>query len=341
MLVKTAIATLLAATAVLAQNNSIASVAQQQSELSALVNALNGTQLLDQLKGNATQGNFTVFAPSNSALTAALSALPANINATDILRYHVINGTHPASSFQKGSNFFNSFLTNDTLDHFPSGVGLPLNVVNDGKNVAVYYGVKNATVTTPDMKADNGIIHIIDGFLLPPSDVNITGTLLGLDKFVSALNATNSTDPVVKKKGITVFAPSNSAFDNTDLSKFNSSQLAHIIAYHIVEGVYYSTNLTSSVNVTTTEGHNLTIYTNPIQLVDASGNHTASVKRADVLLANGVLHVIDTVLFPTVNKSDIPTNGTKLSAGVSFKGAEFSITAMFLTAVSAVFVSML
>jgi uncharacterized surface protein with fasciclin (FAS1) repeats len=186
--------------------------------------------------------------------------------------------------------------------------------------------------------------------LIPPTNVNGTALQAGLDKFVSALNSTNSTDGINKKNGITIFAPNDDAFSSDALSKYNSSQLANILAYHVIEGLYFSTNLTnltSPMNVTTEAGSNFTIDTssNSIKLTDTSGNHTAHVIRSDILTDNGVIHIIDSVLIPGQNASSVPTNSTNInSSGVGsliFGSKQVINVAVSLTALSAFFAFML
>jgi uncharacterized surface protein with fasciclin (FAS1) repeats len=237
-------------------------------------------------------------------------------------------------------------LTNTTYDHYPAG-GLPVNVKVSGSIVNVYYGANYANVTSADNTASNGVIHVINSVLIPPGNVNSTALQAGLDKFVNALNSTNTTVGINKKSGITIFAPNDDALSSDTLSKYNSSQLANILAYHVVEGLYFSTNLSSltgPVNVTTEAGTNVTVdaSSSGVQLTDMSGNHTAHVIRTDILTDNGVIHIIDSVLIPSQNATGVPTNSTNITSSSGVGSLIYGVTsassmAVSLTVLSALF----
>ena len=119
-----------------------------------LATALEAAGLVDTLKG---PGPFTVFAPTD----AAFAKLPAGTvegllkdkpKLTAILTYHVVPGNVKAADVVK-------------LDSAKTvnGQSVAIKVV-DGKVI-----VDNATVTTADIEASNGVIHVIDTVLLPAS----------------------------------------------------------------------------------------------------------------------------------------------------------------------------
>ena len=132
----------------------IVEVASAAGDFGTLVAAVQAAGLVETLQG---PGPFTVFAPTDAAF-AALPAgtvdsllLPENVDQlTSILTYHVVPGLAPASSLVGTSG------TLTTVN------GAPLRI--DGRD-----GVRvgGATVTTPDVNASNGVIHVIDAVLLP------------------------------------------------------------------------------------------------------------------------------------------------------------------------------
>jgi uncharacterized surface protein with fasciclin (FAS1) repeats len=132
----------------------IVDIAASNGNFNTLVAAVTAAGLVDTLKG---EGPFTVFAPTDAAF-AALPAgtvetllMPENIDQlTAILTYHVVPGA----------------VTSDQL----AGQRLSVATVNgeevhiDGRNGVT---VENATVTTADIIASNGVIHVVDAVLLP------------------------------------------------------------------------------------------------------------------------------------------------------------------------------
>lgn len=135
----------------------IVDIASSNDDFSTLVAAVSAAGLVDTLKGD---GPFTVFAPTN----AAFAALPAGTvedllkpenkdKLVAILTYHVVPGA----------------VTSDQLagQRLTVATVQGANVHIDGRN-----GVKvnKSRVTTADIMASNGVIHVIDRVLLPPSN---------------------------------------------------------------------------------------------------------------------------------------------------------------------------
>ena len=136
----------------------VVAVAMANPRLSMLVKALQAAGLVDTLKG---PGPFTIFAPTNRAFSMvpkaqrdALMADPAALKS--LLTYHVISG-------QKIDAATAMSMTSPTSP--PTVQGGTLNVTTSNGKVMV----NNATVTKADIPASNGIIHIIDHVLMPPT----------------------------------------------------------------------------------------------------------------------------------------------------------------------------
>lgn len=130
----------------------IVDTAVSAGSFNTLVAAVKAAGLADTLK---SPGPFTVFAPTDEAFSklpaGTVDSLLADIpQLTKILTYHVVSGKVKASDVVK-------------LDSASTvqGSTVKINAANGGVKV------NDATVVTPDIEADNGVIHVIDTVLIP------------------------------------------------------------------------------------------------------------------------------------------------------------------------------
>ena len=151
-LMTAAITLLLATGAGFAQ--SIVDVASSNPAFSTLVKALTAADLVTTLQG---EGPFTVFAPTDEAFAKlpegqldALLANPEQLAA--VLTYHVVAGKVMASDVVE-------------LSSATSVQGEPITITVTADGVMV----NGALVTATDIEASNGVIHVIDSVILPPS----------------------------------------------------------------------------------------------------------------------------------------------------------------------------
>jgi uncharacterized surface protein with fasciclin (FAS1) repeats len=136
--------------------NDIVDIAAGNPNFSTLVAAVSAAGLVDTLKG---RGPFTVFAPTNAAFAALPHGtlqsllLPENkAQLTSILTYHVLAGQFDAS------------LLLGRRGRLITVNGAP--IISDGRSGAVHLNGGTA-VTTPNLMASNGIIHVINRVLMP------------------------------------------------------------------------------------------------------------------------------------------------------------------------------
>ncbi|OTA52439.1 FAS1 domain-containing protein [Hypoxylon sp. EC38] len=315
----------------------------QNSTLSSL-NALLGSdsQFADSL--NNLQ-NVTILAPSNDALgalndTASLLTDSGYLQA--LLSYHVLNGTYHNTSFTNQSIFIPTTLTNSTYTNVTGGQVVEARLYDN--NVTFFSALKqNASIITPNVNFTGGTIHIIDRLLYIPQNVSETLSNANLTAAEGAVNTVNLTDSVINTHDVTIFAPDNDAFNaiGSIISNLTSDDLTNIIGYHVVNGsVNYSTQL-QNTTLTTVNGQNITITVeNGTVYVNS-----ARVTVPDILLANGVVHVIDQVLNPN-NTSATPnptattttpafTSASSGTAGVPFTSGITTPTTTFPAATSA------
>lgn len=161
------VATLLLSINAMAQTKKdIVDVAAGSKTCTTLVTAIKAADLVTTLKG---QGPFTVFAPTNSAF-AKLPAgtldnllMPENKSKlSGILTYHVVAGNLNAKAILAAIKDGGGMTTLTTV----AGGKLTAKVV-DGKVILTDEKGGQATVTTTDLGATNGVIHVIDTVLMP------------------------------------------------------------------------------------------------------------------------------------------------------------------------------
>lgn len=288
------------------------------ADLSMLNGVLAGSpELLGQLGGLS---NITILAPSNAAFAevdnATLSGLTANAGLlTALLQYHVLNGTYMASAITNTSAFVPTALTNPMFTNVTGGQRVE--AINRDGNVTIYSGLlSNSSVTTADVAFTGGVIHIIDRLLVIPESASNTLSAANLTSLRGALNATQLVETVDTTPNVTIFAPSNEAIQNvfSAFANLTTEQITDVLTYHVVSGLGYSSGLENGTELTTLNGESLTV------TIGEGGVfvNNARVIVSDVLIANGVVHVIDEVLNPT-NKTLADTGADEGES--AFEGA--------------------
>jgi len=268
----------------------IPTTAQSTGVHDSLVAAVIQADLLTTLQ---SEGPFTVFAPTDQAFTDAginLSSLDNDEGKSilsDILLYHVLSGSVQSSEVTDG---LTATAVNGDILTFAVGDSV---MVND------------ATVTTPDVMASNGVIHVIDKVLIPPADLENIPTVAqstGIhNSLVSALIHANLVGALSGEGPYTVFAPTDAAFEEfgLNLSDFDTEAenetLAKILSYHVAMGSVMSSSITNGMEVNSLiqEPISVSVFNGSVIL-----NGEALVTQPDVMTSNGVIHVINKVLMP-------------------------------------------
>ncbi len=163
-------------------NQTIVQIAQANPNFSTLVTALQAAGLVETLSG---AGPYTVFAPTNAAFDAlppgTLNSLLANRTALiSVLTYHVSPGNYLATDVA-------------SMSSLPTVQGQPLAVtVPPGGGVRV----DGANIIQTDIRASNGVIHVIDAVMIPP-----TGTATPTATPIATLTATRTATPSPTRAG--------------------------------------------------------------------------------------------------------------------------------------------
>jgi transforming growth factor-beta-induced protein len=267
------------------QLGNIVDVARDAGTFSTLLNVATSLGLVPTLSG---PGPLTVFAPTDAAfvdLGIDVSQVDAGI-VENVVLAHVASGDLSAADLGAEGSV-------DTL----------ANITHTFDNTAVPPTVRGAEVAQADVPASNGRIHAMGDVIVPPTILQLVGEL-GFTELADAVgNASqaiaDALDPDTLGGGspITVFAPTNAAFQGADLS---GEDLDGVLSYHVVAGQALAGGLSDGDVLNTVHGGTLTVnidMNNNVSLTDARGN-TVNVTATDVRTLSGVVHVIDGVLLP-------------------------------------------
>jgi transforming growth factor-beta-induced protein len=280
---------------------------------STLTAALVSTDLAQVLNGD---GEFTVFAPTNAAFDAAAVAILGEGSTgldlllaldketlAEILTYHVVPG---------------ALFSGDVLsvDSYTTVNGADLTRV-DTTIVGGEGSSGNLVLELIDIEAANGVVHVIDGVLLPPiveDPVSILQTALNtpaLSSLVAAVQKARLGWILDSERvHLTVFAPTNSAFDaaaraalgdesatGADLVEaLPARDLRRILFNHILFGELDSGDVLAKNRYYTVIWGKLT--RDELTLSSRNGEGTLIPELIDIEATNGIVHVIDGVLLP-------------------------------------------
>lgn len=269
----------------------IVDVAAADGRFKTLVTALKAANLVKTL---SSPGPFTVFAPTDAAFaklpaeTVATLLMPENLDKLqEILTYHVVAGKVMAADVVKVS-FANTV----------AGLNISVRVEN-GK---VF--VNDSQVIITDIACSNGVIHVIDTVLLPPTIYTLLGASKKFNTLAGAVNAAGLDEVLSGPGPFTLFAPTDAAFAKLPsgtvenlVKPENLSQLRDILIYHVVTDKVMAADLSSAANLL--KGKNVSVRIENGEIFISINN--AKVTITDVTCSNGVIHVIDAVLLPPLS----------------------------------------
>jgi transforming growth factor-beta-induced protein len=264
-----------------------------EAAFSSLVAALSKANLVPAL--NDITKTYTVFAPTNDAFNELLMKLGVGLKdlsaetLAPILLYHVIDGYVPSSAV--GAGYV------PTLSKaFGKSLSLQLSVTG---------GVKlnnTVNVVATDVVATNGIIHVIDGVLLPQNVVEMAQQNGIFSTLVLAVIKADLAGTLSGAGPFTIFAPTNDAFAAlfatlgvSGINALSKEALTPILLAHVVSGNVQSGSLASGVVPTLNSSKSLNVVVGGTSVtIDGS----VKVVKADLQGNNGVIHVIDKVILP-------------------------------------------
>ena len=271
----------------------IPTVATQAGIFETLLAALVQENLDTALAG---VGPFTVFAPTDDAFAALMSALGvtasgllATENLESILKYHVLSGA--TYSFDLLEALEDGPVYAETL------AGSVVKITLEGGSILV----NGVAVASADILADNGVIHVVGEVLLPPKDLATTVTEAGLSTLFTAVVEAGLAGAL---DDVTVFAPTDEAFASLldDLgitvgALLASPTLPAILQGHVVDEVIYAGDLLAALEDGPVFKETLA---GTFLKFELSGSSVlvngVAIAEVDLLASNGVAHVLSGVL---------------------------------------------
>lgn len=254
-----------------------------------LASALAAADLVATLKG---PGPFTVFAPTDEAFaklppeTLASLLKPENkAKLAAILTYHVVPGAADASTVLSRTGW--TTVNGQRID------------VSQKDGTAM---VDGAVITATDIRASNGVIHVIDAVIVPSNATLVEAAKEAkFNTLAKLIETAGLTEVLSGDQAFTVFAPTDEAFAKLPpetvaslLRPENKAQLAKILTFHVIPGRVYSDDAIAAGTAKTVQGGPLTIAAKG----DTATVNGAKILKTDIDARNGVIHVIDTVILP-------------------------------------------
>lgn len=306
----------------------ITEIASANPDFSTLVTALTRTNLAGTLDGT---GQFTVFAPTNAAFNSFFALLPAgtNVNNVDInvlkavLLNHVIGSEIksvdlPAATYASTLSPINATPTSPTISMFVQKAGMVV-TLNGGRGTTAAPR-KGATVTTADVDASNGVIHIVDAVIQIPTILDHAVNNPNFSTLVSVVTSTGGTfgnqsavatalSNATAASPLTVFAPLNAGFAAATGaggfltgSAVTAANVTRVLQYHVLAGNVRSSAITTTLQslptLATAPQLSVRVQLNPTAKITDTQNVVADIVVVDVQGSNGVVHAVDKVLRP-------------------------------------------
>ncbi|UOY05635.1 fasciclin domain-containing protein [Muricauda sp. SCSIO 64092] len=303
---------------------SITDLAISNPNLSSLVAALQAANgdLPDILRGD---GPFTVLAPTDAAFNTFLDgAQLGDIDTevlTQVLLNHVISGEIESSTLvAAGTGYASTSAAGPIDDTF-------LSIFYNATDGVRFNGVSSVVPDGADIKAINGIVHVVDAVIDLPNIVDHATANSEFDNLVGALTDEGNTVDFVSvlsgtEEVYTVFAPVNAAFDaftNPGMNPLQDILLNHVVSGDVILESSLSTGYDNVTMASFAEGEFLSLYVNTDADNTFNGVSSPVMNRTDIVATNGVIHAVDAVI-------DLPTVVTFAVADPTFDSLQAALT---------------
>ncbi|MGB6219883.1 fasciclin domain-containing protein [Haloferula sp.] len=285
-----------------AEPRSLVDIASSREELATFVTAVGLAGLAETFDSTDKWPAYTIFAPNNDAFTnlpeGVLDGLLSDPTGAlaDVLKLHVVAGQFPASNLYDGQ-----------ILRSLSGQRLKVSVADDGIRI------NNALVAEPDLRAENGFLHIMQDVIAPGTFTvaHYVRTQPYLSTLSAALDAANLTGALDNPEAdLTLFAPINFAFRKLPAGTVDAlledpeGQLTQILLYHVLGESLSASELIDRGTAQTLQSADVKITSRsfrfwgwriPFSIVQVNGERVIA---ADIETDNGTVHLISGVLIP-------------------------------------------
>ncbi|KAI7856820.1 FAS1 domain-containing protein [Circinella umbellata] len=267
------------------------------------VRQLNRTDLLQDLEHYSTA---TVFAPTDEAFNQKIQA---DMTRAELL-YHILPQSVLTTEWHDGELFKTSY----TQD----GRSQKIKVT---KNKDQWSLGNNVNIVDADLKADNGVVHVVNGLLTPPK--NLVQTLTEhkeLYTFSNLAKKAHIETELKRANGYTIFATQDVLDGLTDAEKdyLNHSEakeeLAQVLRHQISDTELYSGKIPRGKSqLRTLQGEKLELVLDKNNQVTVNG---AKIIQSDILASNGVIHILEKSILPN-NRDFLKMNLRKVLIGLN------------------------
>ncbi|ORX81814.1 FAS1 domain-containing protein [Basidiobolus meristosporus CBS 931.73] len=255
---------------------------------------------------------YTIFAPIDSALQGiAFDKIEAN-TAASVFKYHLSRDIKKFDEIVT-SEVISTLLEDPRFVHLPVAQpqNLELRVIKKPiRQYQVGFGILSANVTASDLPASNGLLNLVDNVFTPPTYPSQTLTALNLTDFLSFTKSQKLATPIDQLVGLTYFVPENSAWKFSNLTSQgpdSAKSEVDLIRYHVITpSLIFTQQMSDQDQYISGSGGNLTIRIRDGRIFV----NNAIIKKGNILLSNGVLHVIDRVLNPKLTHPSVRSVAT-------------------------------
>jgi uncharacterized surface protein with fasciclin (FAS1) repeats len=284
----------------------------------SLPNSTEGQAVLDEL----VTGNKTLLVPSNEAF-ANISQNITNVTlVAQTVAYHILNNTYTANGTRVAPNHtIARTILRDSEFSLPGNFSAPVVLARNESNATNFEIVQFDANTTTNVSAQgptqiaNVLVYVIDQVLGLPVSIDQFAIEAYPPTLAGEIQDSGILTAIAASPGVTVFAPTSGAFDNGPDFGSNITLITEDFANHIINGsVAYSTSFATG-NYTSAGGQPFKFASNSSGTYVTVGNSTAKIVQSDIIISNGVVHLIDSVLVDT--ESNPAAAASAFSSGIA------------------------